>query len=272
MNDRTTGAPNTRPGAAGPKSPIRCWADDTAGRDALNEIQRCLDQTWDVEAGLQEILLAERYNKTIEAQARTSDVEKRLAEIVGPPSDRSDPWVSGANLPAEDDAGLILGDGRTGVVNVLTSDVNEAYRVRIAPRSFGLLSTLDQIEILALSMLEVLQEIRQVDGLALVKHVTYADSMSVGIRSAEELQSLADSLEERLVTRDQAVDVVDRAGSVCQTIHNILKNRALDGPHLPLNLRPAVARLRRLSRDIADLRVAVARLFDPSDDLVDVLL
>ncbi|RAO26104.1 hypothetical protein ONO23_05507 [Micromonospora noduli] len=257
MNDRTAGAPNIRPGASGPESLMR-WDDDAAGREALSEIQRRLAQTWDVDAGLQEILLAERYDRAIEAQAGTFDVEEGLAEIVGPPSDRSDPWVSGPGRAPQ-------GDGRTDRAKVYTNAQEMFYRMHMETQSVNSANTLHRIRALAASMEEVLEEMYDLDSIAFIQFVQYVDFMRQSVRG---LYDLARGLEGRIVTRAQAVDVVDQAGSACLRLHRVLFEET---EHMPLS-PTSVAYLAELSGKARDLSVAVARLFDQSDDLVDVLL
>ncbi|MBM0201820.1 hypothetical protein JNW90_00955 [Micromonospora sp. STR1s_5] len=295
MNDRTTGVPNTRPGEPDPKSPIACWADDTAGRDALSEIQRRLDQTWDVEAGLQEILLAERYDRAIEAQAGTFDVEEGLAEIVGRPTDQSDPWASRAALPANDED-IVLADGTTAQVKASETVVDGVYRLHLVTQSFNWQSILHRIAILAATMEDVLEVMRDVPDGWDVKYVTFLKAMSMGTDSVDGLYALAQGLEDRSVNRAQAVDVVERAGAVCRMIRNLFTARYLVDPPLDvpaaddepgaefreqsghlddqrvMDLSRALGRLTELSSEASNLSVAVARLFDQSDDLVDVLL
>ncbi|MCX5070905.1 hypothetical protein OOJ91_34215 [Micromonospora lupini] len=262
MSDRTTGTPNGRPGTSGPESLVRRWNDeavDAAGQAALGEIQRRLNQTWDVKVGLREILLAEHYRGAIEAQAGKFDVEAGLADIVGPSDAQLDGW---AKIP---------GPTATCDAEVRAPNFYEVFETHRESRSWGPMDVLDRLRCLAVDMVDTLEEIRQSDGVALIEDSLYADTMSTALRSAGELESLVRSLEERLVTRSQAVSVVDRASEVCVTMWHILKARVL-AELLPWDLRFAVRSLVAISEEASDLRLPIARLFDPSDDLVDMLL
>ncbi|NJC13024.1 hypothetical protein F4558_002850 [Micromonospora profundi] len=268
MNDRDAGAPNSRPGAPEPKSPMTRWDDDAAGHEALSEIERRLDQTWDVEAGLQEILLADRYGRTIKVQPGTFDVEKGLADIVGPPADRWDGWVRRADYGAADDVDIVVADGGIGQAKVFTEPVDAAYQLHLVTQSFNSASTVHRIELLADTMEDALLELEeQCDRGSIFR---YVQAISSGHISVKNLQRLARRIEDRMVTRDHAVRVVDGARSACLWIQRELSEPGERDLPLP-TVEISVDRLSSLTREAADLRVAVARLFDPSDDLVDML-
>ncbi|MEV0726597.1 hypothetical protein AB0I37_27945 [Micromonospora purpureochromogenes] len=264
MNDRTAGTANGRPQAAGPESLMQRWNDeavDAAGRAALDEIQRRLEETWDVEAGLQEILLADHYDRAVESQEKKFDVDAGLAEIVSSSPAWAGPWVGNTDATAVDYADAVQ------MFSTCEPHAEATFQPKTVPEQPNLL---ERIKVLAARMLTILEEVRQADGVALVEIVEYAETMSYAVKWAEALSGLPYALDRRLVTREQAVDVVDRASGVCVMMYEMLRTREV--PQRPMDLDVAADSLRALSQEVFGLRVAVARLFDPSDDLVDVLL
>lgn len=105
-------------------------------------------------------------------------------------------------------------------------------------------------------------------GLDSIVFVKYLQCVDIMRQSVQGLYELARGLEGRIVTRGEAVDVVDQAGSACLRLYQLLLEEVDDQPLPPRS----VAYLGELSGKARRLRVAVARLFDQSDDLVDVLL
>ncbi|RLK24688.1 hypothetical protein DER29_2615 [Micromonospora sp. M71_S20] len=266
MNNRTTGTPNSRPAATGPKPPMQFWDAedvDAAGRAGLHEIQRRFEETWDVKAGLQEILLAEHYHRAVEAQEGKFDVKAGLAEIVGPPSPSWVDWVNEVSVPSAD-GGVDLVGTDNGTCEVYEVKVTHQYIP--TPRD-----TLEQIRLVACRILAALMGIRQADGVALIKDFAYAEAMSIALRSAERLQGLPGAIEDRLVTREQAVQVLESAGSACEGMLRQLHLRTYDSPSIPQDIMHCEEVLLDLSKEAFQLCVPVQRLFDPSDDLVDML-
>ncbi|WBB48504.1 hypothetical protein O3597_26045 [Verrucosispora sp. WMMA2044] len=266
MNNRTTPTPNSRPAAVDPKPPVRIWnaeGIDAALRAARIEVQRQFEETWDVTAGLQEIMLAERYHQAVASREGKVDLEAGLAEIVGPPSPSwPDRGNEGSTLPT--DGGVDLVVTGNGTYQVYLPKV--MHQPLPTPRD-----TLEQVRSVAGRILTTIEEVRQTDAAALVHSVAYAEAMSIARHSAERLQGLPDAIEGRLVTREQAVQVVESTGVACQAMWRHLHVRTVGDSPLPLGVRYCEQALLDLSKEAFQLRVPVQRLFEPSDDLVDIM-
>ncbi|QOC94255.1 hypothetical protein [Micromonospora craniellae] len=266
MNNRTTPTPNSRPAAADLKPPMKIWNAEginAAVRAARNEIQRQFEKTWDVTAGLQEIMLAEHYHQAVESHEGKVNLEAGLAEIVGPPSPLWPDRVNeGSTLPTDGAIDLVV----TG------NGTYKVYQAKVMHQSLPTpRDTLAQIRSVAGRILTTIEEVRQTDAAALIHSVPYAEAMSLARRSAERLQGLPDAIEDRLVTREQAVQVVESTGTACQAMWRHLHLRTVGDSPLPLGVRYCEQALLDLSKEAFQLRAPVQRLFDPSDDLVDIM-
>lgn len=264
MNDQTTGTPKRRPATTDPK-PLMTVLDgediDAASRAALNAIQRRFEETWDAKAGLQEVLLTEHYHRAVAAQESEFDVKVGLAAIVGPPPAWVH-WVDQLSDPADGGADLIAMDDEAREVYLVTV---KHHHLPTPP------DTLKQIGSVAGRILAVLKVTREADRVELIRDGGYTGAMSIALDSATRLQRLPGAIEDRLVTREQAVQVVESAGSACADLWRRVHMRTLAGRTAPQDLMYCEEVLLDLSKEAFELRAPVQRLFDPSDDLIDTL-
>ncbi|WP_433121921.1 hypothetical protein [Micromonospora sp. CA-246542] len=268
MNDQTTGTPKRHPATTDPR-PLMDFVDgediDAAGRAALDEIQRRFEETWDIKAGLQEILLTEHYHRAVTSPESTFDVKAGLAAIVGPPP----LWVQfGVDRPLDPtaDGGFDLTATDNDTCEVYLVDVNKHHYLPTPP------DTLQQIASVAHRILTVLELVIESDPMEFHGTTPLAQALSIAYASANRLYALPAAIEDRVVTREQAVQVVESAGSACEDLRRRVHERTLNGGKLPRDLVGYEEIMLGLSHDAYGLRVPVQRLFDPSDDLVDTLL
>ncbi|WP_433458522.1 hypothetical protein [Micromonospora sp. CA-248212] len=264
MNDQTTGTPKRHPTTADPR-PLKDFVDgediDAAGRAALDEIERRFEQTWDIKAGLQEIFLTEHYRRAVTSQQSKFDASAGLAAIVGP----ARPWVQWVEQlfdPADGGADLIATD----------NDTREVYLVEVKHHLPTPPDTLQQIDSLARRILAVLHHALLADRDQLAINLEYDEAMSSALESAKRLRNLPSAIEDRLVTREQAVHVVESVAEACQFLWQVVRVTTVFRRTLPRDLSHYENDLLDLSNEAYRLRVPVQRLFDPSDDLVDTLL
>ncbi|MGC4885774.1 hypothetical protein [Micromonospora sp. DT227] len=263
MNDQATGTPKRHPATTDPRPLLDLMGGediDAASRAALDEIERRFEETWDIKAGLQEILLAEHYHRAVTAQENKLDAKVGLAAIVGPARPGAD-WVEQLD-PAGGGADIIA----------TNNDTQEAYLVEIKRHHLPTPpNTLQQIETVARRMLAVLNRVIEKDRMEFHGTTPLATALSIAYNSANRLRCLPAAIEDRLVTREQAVQVVESAGSACEDLWHRVHERTLTGKWLPRDLAGYEETMLLLSREAYRLRVPVQRLFDPSGDLVDML-
>jgi len=264
MNDQTTGTPKRRPATTDPKPLMNVWDGediDAASRAALDEIQRRFEETWDVKAGLQEVLLTEHYYRAVAAEESKFDVKVGLAAIVGPPPAWAH-WIDLLSDPADGGADLVATD----------NDACEVYLVDVKHHHLPTPpDTLQQIDSVARRILAVLNLVIESDRMEFHGTSALSRALSIAYDSANRLYGLPSAIEDRLVTREQAVQVVESAGSACEDLWRRVHERALNGRKLPRDLVGYEEIMLGLSHEAYGLRVPVQRLFDPSDDLVDTL-
>ncbi|MFG1740244.1 hypothetical protein ACGFLT_19665 [Micromonospora chalcea] len=239
------------------KHSIRTSDDVTAaGRIELDKLQRELQGQWDVEAGLQEILLEEHYQQAITAPAPGFDVDAGLAEILTASASACNTFP--VALPE---------DHRRESYPTRTVFVHMSYgfEVDLTPVPP---TTFDLIRERAGAALRVVAELEAAtfESPALVDATSYFSE--VGFRAVR-LESLADQLEDGSVTLDAALSVVGQL---------VLALLAMDREFIRLWMRSRTEGmadeypLRKVVadavKDVSELREPIRRLFEPSDDMV----
>ncbi|MET8041338.1 hypothetical protein ABZU25_10755 [Micromonospora sp. NPDC005215] len=222
----------------------------------LGAIQRRLDQTWDLAAGLREILLEEPYHRYVEEQGAAFDVEAGLAAIVGTDGDVPDGWLA---LRYDDDR-LCDSLGTT----------DERCRTLLARRQQDNVTTFERIRRLAG---EVREEIDAVVDEGTPDHwrsIWLVHSLTGAEIAALSLHHLADDLESSGVDLEEALAVVAdtarRIGDLNEALETAWREREGSGDH------PRRLRLAQLRGEVTDLRGSIKRLFDLSDETVGALL
>nr|WP_128136084.1 hypothetical protein [Micromonospora provocatoris] len=240
------------------KHPIRTPDDVTAAaRAELDKLQRELETQWDVEAGLQEILLEEHYQQAIAAPAPGFDVDAGLAEILAASASACNtfPVALAEDHPCEAYA------ARTLFVQISPYE----FEVDLTP---ALPNTFDLIRQRADEAINLVTALEAVtfESAALVGATRYFSE--VGIRAAR-LGSLADQLEDGSVTLDVALSVVRQLvlGLVAvdrefSRIWQRIRTEDLTAEYPLRNL------VREATKDVAELQEPIKRLFEPSDDMV----
>ncbi|WP_433133673.1 hypothetical protein ACQPWW_16490 [Micromonospora sp. CA-240977] len=227
----------------------------TAALAELGAIQRRLDQTWDLAAGLREILLEEPYHRYVEEQGATFDVEAGLAAIVGADGDVPDGWLA---LRYDDDR-----------LRDTLGTTDERRLIVLARRQQDNGTTFERIRRLAG---EVREEIDAVVDEGTPDHWTSVWLVSALTRAeiaALSLHRLADDLESNRVGLAAALavvaDMARRIGDVDEALDTAWREREGGGDH------PRRQRLAKLRTEVTDLRGSIKRLFDLSDETVGAL-
>ncbi|MEU8024660.1 hypothetical protein AB0B88_20865 [Micromonospora haikouensis] len=248
MNDQTIGAPDQLAAAASAE---------------LDAIQRQLEATWDIAAGLREILLEEHYHWFVETKADTLDVEAGLAEVL----------AGGAERP--DVKRLMLHEVQTWNGALLAAIT--AWDCVVEERAKQP-NTFERVRMLAQSAEETLHQLRR-DCRAMIRARVHAfnrhevESFVTAQLHADcwirHLAQLADELEHGAVDRESALVVVRTTALALMAVYDV--TNLLWSPRLKGHSHSLAARLLDLAGDVTNLEQPIKRLFDESDDVVDAL-
>lgn len=228
----------------------------------LDAIQHRLEATWDIEAGLREILLEEHYHRFVEERAGRLDVEASLAEVlVG--SDAEDLRNAVAALKVDLrrlkstlDA-ISVGYGKVEV----SAGPNTFDRVRLLAREVD--RTLDAVWADHRKLIRANAVDRRCAN-DLVKVQRQADHW------LPYLALLGDQLEQGVVGLGTALGTVRNTALLLMSVYDVIST--IWYPRSKRRGHPFAPKVLDLAVDVNLLEQPIKRLFDPSDDVVDVLL
>jgi hypothetical protein len=226
------------------RHPIRTAEDVTSAACAeLDDLQRELETQWDVEAGLQEILLEERYQRSIESPVPGFDVEAGLADI-----------LAGGRfytLPEEQDS--------------FRQDLSQMASREIDVETMPSGTIFDLVR----------QRAAEIIGMACA--ISQAYSVPLGMKQslgnaefeARRLKRLATQLEEGLVGLDAALGVLRRVALALVQLHSKFgMSWEWWGLASAAEEHPLQREIAEMAENVAALEVPVRHLFDPSEDMV----
>ncbi|WDZ83973.1 hypothetical protein [Micromonospora cathayae] len=222
-----------------------------AAHAELDAIQRRVEETWDIEASLREILLEEHYHAFVEERTRSFDAKASLADIL-----------------ASDVAGV----GPLGMVwsSSEVADSPKAPR-RAQARHCGAWEPasdpIDQVRQVAAEATVALLAIKKAETTAATPD--YIVAMTEATRRSVELLILAEDLDRKLISKEDALDVVHETAGALLDLCKILDNQ--DDPSVE-NAKHFIRVVFTLATDANRLKSAIKCLFDPSDDTVGSLL
>ncbi|MEU7809573.1 hypothetical protein AB0B18_24225 [Micromonospora chalcea] len=234
---------------------------DVTLRAAAERFEEQLDEILDVEAGLRDILMEDDYRQLDEELSEVLDVEAGLAAVLGEGDCAEMEWPPpSARRPRPPGAGQQGGDCmRYDLIKVtFTPDC----KVPEQP------DTLERVRRLAAMMFGTLMDVQLGEpgyeaGFAIKRAVNQAE------RCARAFRALPDLLEARVLGRTEAVDIVRRTADAFMALHTSLAElRAAKRQPVQTVKNEVFNRAVEASR----LQGPVARLFDPSDDVVEALL
>lgn len=231
-----------------------------AARAELSAIQVRLVATWDVEAGLRDILLEEHYHQFIADQEAGFDVEAGLNAALA------------ADAPSQNPKAPIDRQLQSPLTNALTNcphrEADTAGRRDASDHS----STIDEVWTVAQEVESFLRQFwrrpwrqRRPARHLKILHLRF----STAVRKSVDLAHLAVDLEQGTVSLAQATEIVDRVTLALTELSTDLSyylERGLDGAE-----HPDLARIWELARRTASLEQPIKRLFEPSNDVVDAL-
>ncbi|WP_433229972.1 hypothetical protein ACQP2H_30465 [Micromonospora sp. CA-248260] len=231
-----------------------------AARAELDEIQRQVEASWGVEAGLREILLEDTYHRFVDEQAAGFDVAAGLVEVL------------------EAKADLCLPELRIGLFRATIphpAAILEALGASDEEIQWHL-NTFERMRRLADEVIVTIEGLR----LDLDEAVDPSDPLGEELmdldpqfidaaRWALQLRRLAEKLERRDVGLDDALRVVRRNLLAILDLYEgvgswSVRHESLDSPRR--------TELTTLATKVNDLGPEIKRLFDPSDDTVGSLL
>ncbi|SCL25808.1 hypothetical protein GA0070616_3179 [Micromonospora nigra] len=232
-----------------------------AARAELDDIQRRLDAAWDVEAGLRDVLLEERYHRFVDEQGTGFDVEAGLADVLN----------TGLGL---------LGKGSANLLHLTYRFHADADCVPVFDVEAE--STLSRVRRLACDIEERLLEIeREVIDFVLPEdlfgHIT--DALDEATRTADDLSDLADELEQGAVTLEEALGVVRATSGALVELSSVLREalaglkvlRMVSEDHYTVHQPPRPEPLLDLANEVNELQQPIRRLFDQADEVVGSL-
>ncbi|MGW5079570.1 hypothetical protein [Micromonospora echinospora] len=228
-----------------------------AARAELDDIQRRIEATWNVEAGLRKILLDEHYHRFAEQPVSGFDVEAGLAAVLAGGTDDDTP-------DAVDNTRLVQ---HHALLGQLFADADAL----MPPQE----TTFDRVrrighevkETAAILMLEELKQCRP-DG-------DLKGQLAQAMIHGSQLAALANDLADGLVGLKDALQVVIEAADVLmatyETLVEVWTERRMD---VGDESQPSATRARVLDLAIAVSRLQqpIRRLFDPSEETVGSLL
>ncbi|MEU7800757.1 hypothetical protein AB0B10_15945 [Micromonospora arborensis] len=228
--------------------------DDMTLRAAAESFEDQLDEVLDVEAGLRDVLIEDEYHQLDNDLAEIIDVEAGLASVLDENDSASVEWSS--------ECAWVTCDG------VGRNTATFTFDGRIPKQA----DTLERVRRLAVKMLGTLSDVplrRLGDGAAFaVKR-----ALDQAERQAHAFGLLPAMLAARAVDRPEAVEIVHSTADAFMRLHSALNEMRAGKPG------PFAHPVERVKSDVFDRAVAasrlqepVARLFDPSDDVVDALL
>lgn len=215
---------------------------DASARAALDAIQSRLDETWDVEAGLREVLLDSRYERSVGDQATGLDVETGLTEVLGRDSEVSP-------KPKAVDK-----------INAATVTVSVEV-------TFSTASTIDRLKAVASDLEDALNDLRRADEDGSGRFVL---DLSPVADVVNKMGALAERIEARTVSRDDALAVVRIATEAFTGLYQRLLK--VDSKWLLPDSWPKPGRIKNLAKAASKLELPIALLFDPSDETAGVML
>ncbi|MFI6129450.1 hypothetical protein [Micromonospora sp. NPDC051141] len=221
----------------------------------LSAIEARLTATWDVEAGLRDILLQGHYHQFIADAGTGFDVEAGLAAIIA-----TDALPQNSTAPVDRQL-------QSPPTNCLHHKTETADGRDAADH----LSTIDKVWAVANEAQLFLRQLRDpwrenqtADHLGdLLQH------LSTAVRKSDDLAHLAVNLDQGIVTLDQATEIVNGMALALMELSTTLSYYLKRGPDG--NKHPDVTRIWELARHTASLKPPIKRLFEPSNDVVDAL-
>ncbi|MEU4780762.1 hypothetical protein [Micromonospora sp. NPDC023633] len=218
---------------------------------AAKSFEDQLDEVLDVEAGLRDILLEDQYHQMDDQLDDVIDVEAGLAAVLG------------------DGDGDRAGTERTQI-SWTTYNCDHIIKVTFDPecRVSPQLDTLERVRLLADRMFSTLMEVQ----LARPSHeqaFAIKREMNQAERRARAFRALPGVIEAKLVDREDAVGIVRSTAEAFMNLHTALKQ--LHGKS-SFPIERVKTEVFKRGVEASRLQEPVARLFDPSDDVVDALL
>lgn len=220
----------------------------------LDAFQRRIEENWDLEASLREILLEEHYHDFVEERSRSFDAQAALADILSSDEAQLDPlWV--APLKSVD-----LSKFRKGLILMYLRTRDEELEPEAA------IDPIDQARQVAGEMAITLLEVKEAETTAATSD--YILAMAGAHRQAWQLLDLAEALDERLIGKEDALVVVHETADAFLSLYKVLDNEDDPSVQNSARLKDLVI---RLGTKANRLNPAIKRLFDPSDDTVGSL-
>ncbi|MEU8186370.1 hypothetical protein [Micromonospora carbonacea] len=225
----------------------------SAAHAELDAIQRRIEENWDLEARLREILLEEHYHDFVEERSRSFDANTALAAILS------------------DEA--VLGPLRM-VQWTISSDMSITSQIKVLlyarmrhEEPEATTDPVDQVRQVAGEMAITLLEVKEAETTALTSDYTLA--VAGAHHQAWQLYDLAEALDERLIGKEDALVVLNETADALLSLYEALDNEDHSSVTNPEFFKDRVWTLGTITNL---LKPAILRLFDPSDDTVGSLL